>query len=129
MRPKPGPRRGARLRAPAAGISRRAGERPARARARILPAVLALAAAAPAGAQLSPGPLSRAHAELEGAAGCLECHAPRRGVVAEKCLECHRPLARRIAAGAGLHARPDHRRCETCHIEHHGRDFELIFWG
>lgn len=96
---------------------------------RRLPVFLVLLAAAPASAQLSPGPLSRAHAGLEGAAGCLECHAPRRGVVAEKCLECHRPLARRIAAGEGLHARPDYRSCETCHIEHHGREFELIFWG
>ncbi len=50
-------------------------------------------------------------------------------MVAEKCLDCHRPLADRIAAGEGLHARPDHRRCESCHIEHHGRDFDLVFWG
>lgn len=50
-------------------------------------------------------------------------------MVAEKCLDCHRPLRQRIAAGEGLHARPDHRRCESCHIEHHGREFDLIFWG
>ncbi len=29
----------------------------------------------------------------------------------------------------GLHSRPDHGDCEHCHIEHQGRDFELVYWG
>lgn len=83
----------------------------------------------PAGAQLSPGPLSRAHARLEGSANCLKCHQPGKGATPERCLSCHTPLQKRIAAGKGLHARPEYRQCKTCHNEHHGRDFQLIHWG
>ncbi len=91
-------------------------------------AVLGLAAA-PLSAQLSPGPLSTPHAALEGSANCLQCHAPGRGVSAAKCLDCHTALKRRIAARQGLHARPGHQTCETCHNEHHGKQFELVYWG
>jgi hypothetical protein len=80
-------------------------------------------------AQLSPGALSRPHQALEGAANCLKCHAPGRGVAPAACLACHGALRARIDAGKGLHARPGHAACERCHIEHHGRDFELVFWG
>ncbi len=94
-------------------------------------AMFALAglAAGRASAQLSPGELSRAHAELDSSRACLECHTTGKGVTSERCLSCHGLLAERIETAAGLHARPDYQRCETCHIEHHGRDFELIWWG
>ncbi len=85
--------------------------------------------AAPGLAQISPGPLSRVHAELEGSGNCLECHQSRKGVRAELCLSCHQPIAQRLERRRGLHARPEYAACETCHIEHHGRDFELIWWG
>ena len=42
-----------------------------------------------ASAQISPGPLSRAHAKLEGSTHCLDCHDPQKGVDAGKCLACH----------------------------------------
>jgi hypothetical protein len=80
-------------------------------------------------AQLSPGELSRAHAALDSSGGCLECHSAGRGVDPGRCLSCHGLLGERIAAAAGLHAGADHRRCETCHIEHYGREFELVWWG
>ncbi len=80
-------------------------------------------------AQLSPGELSRAHAEIDSSRDCLKCHTTGKGVTRERCLSCHGVLGERIEAGAGLHARPDYQRCETCHIEHHGREFELIWWG
>ena len=102
--------------------------RPAAARAASAFALLVLVAAA-APAQISPGPLSWAHARLEGAARCLDCHQSGQGVAPARCLACHTALRQRIAAGKGLHARADHQRCETCHIEHHGRDFDLVFWG
>lgn len=95
----------------------------------VLLAVLLFAAAGAARAQLSPGPLSRAHSHLEGAAHCLDCHAPARGVAPERCLACHTALGRRIEAGEGLHSRPGHRDCRSCHIEHHGREFALVYWG
>ncbi len=80
-------------------------------------------------AQLSPGELSRAHAGIDSSRDCLKCHATGKGVSSDLCLSCHGLLRERIEAGAGLHARPDYQRCETCHIEHHGREFELIWWG
>lgn len=96
--------------------------------ARLTVALLVALGAGSAGAQLSPGPLSAPHAGLEGSTNCLSCHAPREGVARDRCLDCHTALARSIADG-GLHRRPEYQQCETCHIEHHGREFELIFWG
>jgi hypothetical protein len=102
-----------------------------RARAlRAAAAGLALAAfQPPLHAQISPGPLARAHAKLEGSSQCLACHDPSQGVAAAKCLACHEPLQKRIAAGKGLHARPDHADCKRCHVDHQGAEFELVFWG
>jgi hypothetical protein len=80
-------------------------------------------------AQISPGALSRAHAELEGSSHCLDCHDARQGVAPVKCLACHEALRRRVAAGKGLHARPEYRDCKTCHVEHQGIDFAIVWWG
>jgi hypothetical protein len=79
--------------------------------------------------QISPGPLSRPHAKLEGSGHCLDCHDPGQGVSPAKCLACHEPLQKRIAVQKGLHARPEYRDCRTCHVEHQGTDFELVYWG
>jgi hypothetical protein len=86
-------------------------------------------AASFARAQISPGPLSRAHAKLEGSTRCLDCHDPGEGVSAVKCLACHKPLQERITAGKGLHARPEYRDCKACHVEHQGVEYELVWWG
>jgi len=80
-------------------------------------------------AQISPGPLSQAHAKLEGSTQCLACHDPGEGVAASKCLACHEPLRKRIVAGKGLHARADYRDCKRCHVEHQGLEFALVHWG
>lgn len=50
-------------------------------------------------------------------------------MTAAKCLDCHTALRQRIAAGQGLHARPDYQKCQTCHTEHNGREFQLVWWG
>ena len=93
---------------------------------------LALAAvlvfAAPAAAQLgdlvSPGPLSAAHAKLEGLGSCEKCHEKGKQVSAARCLACHRDVASRIAAKKGVH-RDVTNECAACHAEHAGRDAEL----
>jgi hypothetical protein len=85
--------------------------------------------AAPARAQISPGPLSRPHARLGGSTHCLECHDPARGVSSTKCLACHARLRERIEAGRGLHARAGYDECRTCHVEHQGEEYELVWWG
>ena len=81
-------------------------------------------ASAPLAAQLSPGKLSQPHAKLEGSANCLKCHQAGQGVAPSKCLDCHTAIK-----SSRLHARPEYRACQTCHIEHHGREFKLIDWG
>ena len=93
-----------------------------------LVAGLLMGIATPAMAQISPGELSEAHAHLEGSSRCLDCHAPRQGVAPARCLDCHDALRRRVESGEGLHAQSGFQSCESCHIEHHGRDFELIYW-
>lgn len=79
-------------------------------------------------AQLSPGDLHRAHAFLDGVANCAKCHDRDRGELRAKCLDCHSAIRARIAAGQGLHAQPDYRDCQHCHVEHQGRDFALVWW-
>jgi len=91
--------------------------------------LLALLAAAPAPAQLSPGPLHEAHRKLEGVENCTRCHEVGRKLSADRCLACHTALATRIRAKQGLHAQPGHEACEKCHVEHQGRDYQLVWWG
>lgn len=79
-------------------------------------------------AQLSPGDLSRPHADLEGLSNCQKCHALEQQISAEKCLDCHTILADRIRSKKGLHAGSTFQKCQSCHAEHNGRDFELIWW-
>lgn len=84
--------------------------------------------APPVQAQISPGKLSRGHASLEGSGQCLKCH-DEGGVSRGKCLSCHQAVRGRVAAGKGLHARPEYRDCKTCHVEHQGLEYDLVWWG
>jgi hypothetical protein len=79
-------------------------------------------------AQISPGPLSAAHAELEGMTSCLKCHSLGENVADERCLACHQPIAWLRRTGRGLHSLEGARECVACHREHGGRGFELIHW-
>jgi hypothetical protein len=83
-------------------------------------------------AQISPGPLSRAHTQLEGLTKCLSCHEAGEQLSNNKCLKCHTAIAVRLEDKRGLHANimtsaPD-RSCASCHSEHNGKEFALIFW-
>lgn len=93
-------------------------------------ALLALLAVRPAVAQLSPGELAAAHAELEGLRNCTQCHQLGSGVSETRCLACHGALAARIGSDEGWHAREETRAkaCSECHSDHHGRDFEMVHW-
>ncbi|MDH3426957.1 MAG: hypothetical protein OEM23_00850 [Gemmatimonadota bacterium] len=94
--------------------------------------VLCFALVFPEGARaqlISPGKLSSPHGELEGIRNCTKCHQLRSGGIApERCLACHQPLARRIAAGSGLHRSADYEPCASCHQDHQGADHDLIRW-
>lgn len=71
---------------------------------------------------VSPGPLTQAHADLEG--DCRNCHSAIVGVEREKCVWCHagdtallgrQPTAFHAEIGA----------CSGCHVEHQGRRANL----
>ena len=78
-------------------------------------------------AQLSPGPLARAHAEFEGARNCLRCHDVR-GSMDVQCKACHGEIAWQVERGLGLHGDEKLAECASCHPDHGGGDFELISW-
>lgn len=95
--------------------------------------VFVLGISIPVTAQISPGPLSRAHGSLSGMTDCAACHEISTGKPAFKCLECHTEIASRISARKGLHASFNitpgaSLKCATCHSEHNGEDFVLIQW-
>lgn len=74
--------------------------------------------------QAAPGPLSKAHSFLEGAANCAKCHEQGKKIVADRCLACHPKVASRIAAKRGVH-REVTGDCEACHVEHQGLDVDI----
>ncbi|HEV2523302.1 MAG TPA: hypothetical protein VGT24_13055 [Candidatus Acidoferrales bacterium] len=89
--------------------------------------------AAEARAQISPGPLSRAHQSLEGSTQCNSCHQFGTSTPTFKCLECHKEIAQRLTVNKGFHAQlgmknPNGRDCVRCHLEHNGADFSLVHW-
>jgi hypothetical protein len=81
-----------------------------------------------AGAQISPGELSKAHAFLEGSSNCVKCHAigGSRSTKAN-CLGCHKEIQANISSKNGYHASVAVRDkdCAVCHNEHHGREFRI----
>lgn len=87
----------------------------------------------PAAAQMSPGPLSRAHQSINGLTDCTTCHELSTGQPTFKCLDCHTEIAWRIKARRGLHAAYNIKvgsslECVTCHSDHNGEDFTLTKW-
>jgi hypothetical protein len=80
-------------------------------------------------AQLSPGDLQKSHAFLEGIENCTKCHEQGQKLSADNCLNCHTLLKEQISNNRGLHAGSAYRDCAKCHVEHLGRDYELVYWG
>ncbi|HEX6943667.1 MAG TPA: cytochrome c3 family protein [Gemmatimonadaceae bacterium] len=82
------------------------------------------------GAQISPGQLAKAHAQLEGALNCTRCHGPRRAAMATACLSCHKEIAWLTERNRGFHAGKEARAkdCASCHPDHAGANFALIAW-
>lgn len=82
-------------------------------------------------AQVSPGPLSKPHTDLEGLRNCLKCHELGAGPSAKKCMACHKEIAVRIDEKRGLHhlaVTEKSQPCFACHGEHAGLNFDLIHW-
>lgn len=83
---------------------------------------------APLFAQISPGKLSSAHAELEGISNCTACHDLGKQVSSAKCLDCHKEINQLIISNKGYHAHTTvkQQECFVCHSEHHGRKFDAL---
>ena len=95
--------------------------------------ILAGFSALPTHAQISPGPLAKAHQSLSGPTNCTQCHDLKRGASQLKCLECHTEIRDRVVNKKGLHAtlvgtNPTGQECARCHSDHNGENFALIRW-
>ena len=79
-------------------------------------------------AQISPGDLSKAHANLEGVENCTKCHTVGKKVTNEKCLDCHKVINALIVSKKGFHASAEvtGKDCFICHNDHHGRNFPIL---
>ena len=88
----------------------------------------------PARAQISPGPLAKAHQFLSGPTNCTKCHGLGRAAEQLKCLECHTEIRERVTQRRGMHAfwmganAASSKECARCHSDHNGVDFSLIHW-
>lgn len=78
---------------------------------------------------VSPGPLSKGHADL--ATDCWSCHAPWRGTAAARCTECHAPADIGVRTTEGVpivaatpriafHQQLAVQDCAGCHSDHLG---------
>ncbi len=85
-------------------------------------------------AQISPGPLSKAHESLNGDTNCTKCHEVSTKAPTFRCLECHREIAVELQQNKGLHATfprsgPTGAACVKCHSDHNGVNFNMIHWN
>ncbi|MGQ0507578.1 MAG: cytochrome c3 family protein, partial [Myxococcaceae bacterium] len=80
----------------------------------------------------SPGPLARAHQDLEGLANCTACHPAGSKLSAEACESCHKEIQTRIQKKSGFHGRltlEQKAECWSCHHDHQGKNFDMLDWG
>lgn len=57
---------------------------------------------------------------------CRQCHVPFAGIKAGRCEACHEQIAADRTTTAKLHGRfPNAARCDDCHLEHRGHDYDL----
>jgi Cytochrome c7 and related cytochrome c/Class III cytochrome C family len=80
-----------------------------------------------------PGDLSFSHASLDDPARCNDCHVDgTKDLSNDKCLNCHdhNNLRDRINTGKGFHSSAvvKGKKCETCHVEHKGKRYDLRGW-
>ncbi len=86
-----------------------------------------------ANAQISPGPLARAHQSLSGGSNCVKCHVVSSKTPTFRCVECHREIAAELEQNRGLHATYPRAgapgaACVKCHSDHNGADFQMVRW-
>jgi hypothetical protein len=84
-------------------------------------------------AQMSPGPLSKPHHDLDGPLQCAKCHVFGAGSPEFRCLDCHQEIARRLTEKRGYHAAQvkagsGSNDCARCHSDHDGLNHRLVRW-
>jgi hypothetical protein len=84
-------------------------------------------------AQMSPGPLSKVHHDLEGPLECAKCHVFGSGSPQFRCLDCHQEIAHRLAEKRGYHATQEKPQtgsndCVRCHSDHNGLNHRIVRW-
>jgi len=87
-----------------------------------------------ANAQISPGPLAKAHQGLNGDTNCIKCHEVSARAPSFHCLECHKEIASELQQNTGLHASfprsgPPGSACVKCHSDHNGVNFQMVHWN
>jgi hypothetical protein len=73
----------------------------------------------------SPGPLAKAHADLDNR--CDACHVPFKGIPESACFACHAATKQRVDEKKGPHAAyvAAGKKCSSCHGDHKGRGHSL----
>jgi len=84
-------------------------------------------------AQVSPGPMSKAHRDLDGPLQCAKCHVFGAGSPQFRCLDCHQEIAHRLTEKRGYHATQvkagsGSNDCVRCHSDHNGLNHRLVRW-
>ncbi len=100
----------------------------------VMTGILSLALPSRLPGQISPGPLARPHASLEGAANCVKCHGLKGAgsPMTQVCLQCHKEIGWLMQQQRGLHAREvrvGKKECASCHPDHAGADFKMVEWA
>ena len=95
--------------------------------------VVLFAAVHPLSAQVSPGPLSKAHQSLDSPLKCASCHVFGAGSPKLKCLGCHNEIRGLVREHEGFHGRVVNPAkgdvdCARCHTEHYGKNFRIFKW-
>ena len=86
------------------------------------------------GGLITPGPLAKVHAHIDGEDSCKLCHVRGTGITgglntpAQLCLDCHGPIATRLEAKKGYHQHVEKEDCRRCHADHLGLQESLIRW-
>ena len=79
----------------------------------------------------SPGKLATAHARdarLNQEQSCVLCHGDSQQTMSAACTQCHQDIGDQLNVHSGFHgnmALALVERCEKCHSDHHGLDFQL----
>ncbi len=80
--------------------------------------------------QVSPGPLAKAHADLEGSLKCTKCHGGGNEGMLARCVSCHKDIGWLRERNRGFHGARETRAatCASCHPDHAGLDFAMVKW-